>query len=152
MSINLPAQTIRETTLLAPDRNLLIIDDHEALRRSLRRAISKHFAQILEAGDQETSLQLIRQMTPGDVIISDLELTGPHNSEGLEIARITRETRPNDLTFILVSGTDLPDKHQKIQEYLKTGIIDAFLSKPYDFGELRNTVRTHLRATLDRHQ
>jgi DNA-binding NtrC family response regulator len=134
-------------TPVAPDRNLLLIDDDPVIRSSLRRLIAKHFSVCFDAADQVSALQAINGLGKGDVIVSDLELTQGIPGEGLDIAEITKQIRlEKGLLFILVSGVEkTTPQYQRVQQAISSGLIDAFHQKPYDISRLLDTIKNLMR-------
>ncbi len=147
MTINLPSQQ----DLIAPDRNLLLIDDDPVIRRSIRRLLVKHFRLVLEAADRLSALQAINGLGETDIILSDLHLSAGNHGEGFQIAEVTREMRKErGLTFILCSSESTEGGLIQIGNQLSAGIIDAFIPKPYDIEDLRITIQEALRNTQNR--
>jgi DNA-binding NarL/FixJ family response regulator len=72
---------------------VLLADDHELVRRLLRRAISAHPALELvgEAADGSEALQLARELAP-DVVVLDLAMP---ELDGLQVAGALRSHVPS---------------------------------------------------------
>ncbi|MDF2668025.1 MAG: two component transcriptional regulator, AraC family protein [Paenibacillus sp.] len=103
---------------------VLLIDDEETVKRSLRKIIERKaagFAVIGEAEDGKQGLQLIDELQP-DLVITDIRMPV---MDGLELAQALREQ--GDVTeLIIVSGYD---QFQYAQQALRLGVVD-YLLKP----------------------
>ena len=63
----------------------VIIDDHELIRDSVRRVLSEHldFAEVLEAADLESGVDLLSAAGEVDLIVVDLNMPGSSGPESL---------------------------------------------------------------------
>src|SRR5262249_54420459 len=106
---------------------LLVIDDEQSVRYSLRRVLEGGDVRVLTAATGAEGLQQVRDANP-DVVVLDLQL--PDRS-GLEVFQ---ELQPNDrkgpLIFIPPRGTT-----ERAIEAMKHGAFDS-LVKPVDLERL----------------
>ena len=120
------------------DQTVLVVDDDDAVRLTLRRMLEKEGIDVVEAADGESALETVRRVQP-DLVLLDViipELTG------FEVCRRVKDDPETRLTpVVLVTG--LEDREHRI-----TGIeagADDFLSKPFDRVELLARARSLLR-------
>lgn len=80
-------------------RTILICDDHDVLRRLLRKSLESIWDQpgILEAKDGEEALRLARQTKP-DLVVMDIALPGMN---GIEATRAIKGLYPDTHVIIL---------------------------------------------------
>ncbi len=111
---------------------ILIVDDEEAIRRTLRDILEFEKYQVDEARDgMEAVVKLKREKY--DVMIMDIKMPKMDGMEALERIQILKP----DLPVIMISG------HANIDtavEAVKKGAFD-FISKPPDLNRLLITVR-----------
>lgn len=115
---------------------ILIIDDDEEVRSSLRRSLGFEGYQIVVAVDGEAGLQLAREQAP-DLVVLDIMLPG---LDGLEVCRRLRSVDDNLPIIMLTARDAVPDRVAG----LETG-ADDYLVKPFAFEELLARVRVRLR-------
>ncbi len=104
------------------DHRILIVDDEVFIRTMLTRMIEPLQHQVLEAGDGEEALQLLRTNAV-DLVISDLRMP---RMDGFALLRTLRE-EGFDCAFIILTGYgDLPQALDAREQYN----IANFLVKP----------------------
>ncbi|MBZ0106439.1 MAG: response regulator transcription factor [Sulfuricella denitrificans] len=86
--------------------NVLIVDDNEAFRQSLRHILVRHFPfmQVSQAGEGEGALNSVAQRIP-DLVFMDIRMPGKN---GLDIIRIIKSTDIHPLICVITSF-DLPE-------------------------------------------
>jgi class 3 adenylate cyclase len=115
---------------------LMVVDDEEGVRRSLKKVLEKDGYRILLAESGEEALSIIR----GDgrdieTVISDYRMPGMDGLETLiEIGRLNAE-----ITRIMLTGYATM---ASAIEAVNVG-IDGFLTKPFENDELRAKVREY---------
>ena len=122
----------RETRL---KQTILVVDDNEAVRRSLFWTLSSDF-RVLESASREDAVQLLEHEKI-DVVVSDLHLP-PHLddiSEGLAIIEAARNSRP-PVQVVVITGTE--SKRAGL-EAVKRGAY-GFFEKPLDAAEVVHIV------------
>ena len=122
----------RETQL---KQTILVVDDNEAVRRSLFWTLNPDF-RVLESASREDAVKLLEHEKI-DVVISDLHLP-PHLddiSEGLAIIEAARNSRP-PVQVIVITGSE--SKRAGL-EAVKRGAY-GFFEKPLDAVEVVHIV------------
>lgn len=117
--------------------SVLIVDDQDLVRQTLRAALERHGLKVRVAGDGEEALRLFRE-TPADVVVTDLVMP---NMEGIETIFELRRSAP-DAKIIAMSGTGALDFLEMAR---KLG-ADHVLRKPFNIGRLLALVRDCLAA------
>lgn len=117
---------------------LLIIDDEESLRNSMRDYLVKEGCQVFIAKDGQEGWELTRQIQP-DIVILDLQLPG---MDGYEVFDNIKSEFGSAIGIIMISGSKTtPDDRV-------TGLIsgaDAYLVKPFETRELAAQCRALMR-------
>lgn len=110
---------------------MLVVDDDDRIRLSLRLALEDRGYAVLEAPDAETALRVMGSR-PADAVVLDLMLPGV---DGLECCRRLR--RHSDVPIIIVSART--DSHD-IVAGLEAG-ADDYVRKPFVVAELEARLR-----------
>lgn len=113
---------------------LLLIDDEEGVRRSLRRALEKEAYEVFAAPDGRTGIELARKhLAQIGIVISDYKMPGP---DGLETLAAIGAINP-EITRILLTG------YATMEAAIRATNegLDGFLTKPFDNVELRNRIQ-----------
>lgn len=107
-------------------RNILLVDDEEALVWSLSQRITKLRPDYLveTVGDGHTALDRI-VARPVDLLVTDIRMPG---MSGLELIMTARRAQPG-LPVVVMTAYSTPDVKQEIQI---RGSID-YLEKPFEF-------------------
>jgi DNA-binding response OmpR family regulator len=119
-------------------RSVLIVDDDDGIRTSLRFALEDEGYDVGEAPDGESALDQLARSTP-DVVLLDLMLPGV---DGFEVCRQVRRT--NNVPILIVSARG--DSHDVVGG-LEAG-ADDYIRKPFDVPELTARLRA-LRRRVD---
>ena len=130
---NLSARPIQSQ---APGGNatILLVEDDDALRASVRKALERLGYCVIEADSGLDALEIWRQNRNAiSLLITDMVMPGGLN--GKELARRLVLENPK-LKILYTSGynTDLAQKNFHLEADLN------FLAKPFDFGKLAQTV------------
>lgn len=112
---------------------LLLVDDEEAARYGMRRALSTFGYSITEADSAEAARILVKQLEP-DLLLLDVNLPG---MSGLDFLR---ELKASNGTGPLVIIITAQGSERMAVDALKAGAHD-YLSKGYDVDELRLVVK-----------
>jgi DNA-binding response OmpR family regulator len=100
------------------DRVVLVVDDEEALRHLMARALTAAGFRVLEAHDGEEAQALLGTVGPQiGLVVSDIAM--PHMT-GLELAAVIAKRWPT-LPILLVSGEGSPPESYR----------GGFLAKPF---------------------
>ncbi|MBU2261462.1 MAG: response regulator [Proteobacteria bacterium] len=115
---------------------LMVVDDEEGVRRSLKKVLEKDGYRIILAENGEEALTIIRQDGQDiETVISDYRMPGMDGLETLiEIGRFNAE-----ITRIMLTGYATM---ASAIEAVNAG-IDGFLTKPFENNELRAKVREY---------
>jgi CheY-like chemotaxis protein len=113
---------------------LLIIDDDDAMRRMMVRALSGGKHQILEAENGSAGLKLVEEHTP-DVVITDILMP---QKEGIETIREVQDRAPRT-KIIAVSGGGLSHNLMFLDVARAFG-ASMVLAKPFRPAELVEAV------------
>ena len=112
---------------------LLIVDDEEAARYGMRRALSTLGYEVSEAESAEVARALMKQH-PADLMLLDVNLPGVSGIEFL------RELKTSDQDSPLVIIITAHGSERMVVEAVKAGAYD-YLSKPFELDDLRLVVK-----------
>lgn len=115
---------------------LLIVDDEEAARYGMRRALSGFGYEIEEAETVEAAREHMKRK-PSDLLLLDVNLPG---TSGLEFLRELKDENREAPLVILITAHG---SERMAVEAIKTGAHD-YLSKPFEVDELRLVVKNAL--------
>jgi adenylate cyclase len=116
---------------------ILVVDDEEGVRRSLKKALEKEDCQVLTAENGDQALNVVRlEQRDIEAVIADFKMPGMDGLTTLvEIGRINQE-----ITRVILTGYATMDS---AIESVNAG-IDGFLTKPFDNAELRAKIREYI--------
>lgn len=117
---------------------VLVVDDDEAVRRSLTHALRRDGFQVSEAADGLSALDEMARVRH-EVVVLDVLMPEPN---GLEVCRRLRD-RGDDTPILMLTARDLVADRVA---GLDAG-ADDYLIKPFALEELRARVRALLRRT-----
>lgn len=125
--------TEQPTPAPANVRTILVLDDDDALRSTVRRVLELYDYEVLEAADAQAAFQVIDEH-PGsiDLILCDLVLPGLGGRE----AASTMVARRPDTKLLFMSGYSSAGSFRG--ELEKSGT--EFLPKPFEVHELIEAV------------
>lgn len=115
--------------------NILLVDDDEMVRYSLKRYLSKEGYNVTEAENGVSALKQIEE-AQFDLIITDIIMP---EMEGLELITALRESYPL-MPIIAMSGGGRMNKAEYLSIANMMGVM-ATLSKPFAPEELVGAVR-----------
>src|SRR3982751_124092 len=119
-----------------PGPNILLVDDDDEIRASLRRSLALEGYSIAQAADGAEALRAARDAPP-DLVVLDVMLP---EVDGLEVCRGLRAA-DETLPIIMLTARDaVPDRVAG----LEAG-ADDYLVKPFAFEELLARIRVQLR-------
>ncbi|HEV2804736.1 MAG TPA: response regulator [Chthoniobacterales bacterium] len=116
----------RET--IAEHVNILLVEDHSDTRRVLSALLGRSGHEILTASSVSDALQVLGHMRV-NVLLSDLGLP---DGDGLELVAKAKAIQPKIKTIALTARGS-----EKDHELGKKAGFDHYLTKPFDFHELR---------------
>jgi DNA-binding NtrC family response regulator len=112
---------------------LMIVDDEEAARYGMRRALSTLGYNITEADSAEAARALLKQTEP-DLLLLDVNLPG---MSGLDFLRELKSSNGNGPLVIIVTAHG---SERMAVEAVKAGAHD-YLSKPFELDDLRLVIK-----------
>ena len=112
---------------------LLIVDDEEASRYGIRRALTTFGYNVTEADSAEAARILIRQQQP-DLMLLDVNLPG---MSGLDFLREMKDANGSGPLVIIITAHG---SERMAVEAVKSGAYD-YLSKPFEVDDLRLVVK-----------
>jgi two-component system, OmpR family, response regulator MprA len=115
---------------------ILVVDDDQAVRDSLRRALILEGYDVDLAEDGKSALRTLAQSSP-DAIVLDLQMP---DVDGLEVCRRLRASGDGTPVLMLTARDAIGDR----VEGLDAG-ADDYLVKPFDLAELFARLRALLR-------
>jgi len=133
-----PAPTAPTGPLAPKGATILIVDDEEIVRNSLRRALTRFGYKVLDAGDGTSALAAMQGADPPvDLVILDLVLPGG----GAGVFELLKAIRPE--VRVLISSGYSPDAEaaRGLAER-----VEGFLPKPYELSQLKTAVAKALSA------
>ena len=107
-------------------KQILVVEDEEVIRNSLRRLLERHSYQVTTAINVQESLDNYN-LDDFDVIISDLRLPG---APGTDLIKAT-----NTPVLIMTSYSSI----RSAIDSMKMGAVD-YIAKPFEHQELIDTV------------
>lgn len=126
---------------------VLIVDDEETIRKTIRLALSKNDLRTLEANNGKEALEVLRSHSGGvDLVITDRMMPV---MDGETLVRNIRKEFPN-IKIIGMSGAvedpknDPNDKEAKVES-----LFDAYLFKPFSRESLLDTIHQTLSQSAD---
>ncbi len=121
-----------------PKRKILVVEDERDIRELIRYNLQEEGFRVVEAGDGETALMLVRKERPA-LLILDLMLPG---LSGLELCRMLRSREETAALPILILTARASEMDRVLG--LEVG-ADDYVVKPFSPRELTARVRAVLR-------
>ncbi len=122
--------TISKTAPSVTKRTLLIVDDEEGPRQSLR-VVFKDDYNLLIASDGNTAMEMVKQ-NKVDAVVSDIRMFG---MSGVELLGHLKAIDPH-IEVILLTAYETNDT---LRQALRLGACD-YLNKPFDIADIRAAV------------
>lgn len=117
---------------------VLVVDDSKVVRVSVNRALEADY-QIIQAEDGAVGINRVRALKP-DLIISDINMP---NLDGYGLIcqiRAQEDDRISNAPIIVITSAE----EDTVRERAYACGTNAFILKPFDPDQLRDTVRQHL--------
>ncbi|MER5491156.1 response regulator [Streptomyces sp. NPDC002454] len=113
---------------------VLVVDDNKVIRQLIRVNLELEGFEVVTAADGAEALEVVHEVRP-DLVTLDVVMP---RLDGLRAAALLRaDPRTEHLPLMIVSACT----QHEVESGLDVG-VDAFLSKPFEPGELVGTVRT----------
>jgi CheY-like chemotaxis protein len=116
-------------------KRVVVIDDDEAVRRTLGRLLERAEYEVVLAPDGEEGLRRCRATAP-DLVMTDIHLPG---LDGIEVALALRTWAPA-LPVIVMSGGDRTERLDLRGSALLLGAVRV-LRKPFTIDEGLSAIR-----------
>lgn len=113
---------------------VLVVEDEDAARRMMRRALERRGYEVAEAVNGEQGIAVAMEQLPA-IILLDLRMPG--ELSGLDVAKKLREAVQTDrIPIVVVSASVHTDARAMIRDFG----CDEFIEKPVDFALLYETI------------
>ncbi|HET8733661.1 MAG TPA: ATP-binding protein [Anaeromyxobacteraceae bacterium] len=122
-----------KSVAIAREASVLVVDDDEHVRRSLRRVLRRTSCNFLEAPEAATALDILAR-EPVHVVVSDYRMPG---MDGVEFLRLVKERYPAIQRVLLTGQADTA----AIEEAVNRSEIFRFIWKPWDESHLILTIQ-----------
>jgi DNA-binding response OmpR family regulator len=119
---------------------ILVIDDDDGVRETIRLALDEHVYEVITAENGERGLSAFRR-TPPDLVITDIVMPA---MEGLQTIRELRRQRPA-MPIIAISAGGRGERHDFLEIARRLGAWEI-LVKPFDPDELVARIESCLGA------
>jgi DNA-binding NtrC family response regulator len=123
---------------IATNFTLLLVDDEDDLRATVRRALLSPGYTFREASCGAEALAILAS-SPIDAVITDFNMPGMN---GLELLQRVRMSYPRALRVMLTGQSDVALAIRALNE----GAVDRFVLKPWDNVVLKGVVGMALRT------
>jgi CheY-like chemotaxis protein len=129
LTLPIVAEPASEPAVVTDGKRVLIVDDHEGMRRALTRLMRTWGHTVAVASDGATALSQVESFHP-DVVVLDLSLG---DMRGIDLGRRLRERFvPSRLVLIAFSATT----DAGIREACLAAGFDAYLTQGGGIGDL----------------
>ncbi len=125
------------TTLHAVPQRILCVDDERNVLKSLSRVFEDREYEILTAGSGPEGLDILRRVSPVQVVITDYKMP---SMNGVEFLKEVFLGWPHTVRMVLSGHADTSALISAINE----GMVYRFILKPWNNDELRVTVSNAL--------
>ena len=115
---------------------ILVIDDEEAARYGIVRALSSQGYEIQEASDGDQALETIQQFQP-DVVLSDINMPA---MDGLSLLKHLQAQAKDEAEVPLVVLITAYGSEEVAVKALRLGAYN-YISKPFEIADLRVIIR-----------
>jgi DNA-binding NtrC family response regulator len=123
-------------------KTILLVDDEPHLVEIMEETLITFGYHVIPRPDAQSALDLIREGTDIDLVITDYRLPGMNGIEFLERCRKILPSVP----IIMITG------YGSVETYLRSLNLGAFeyLLKPYDVTELHRVVKSALQWSSEK--
>jgi PAS domain S-box-containing protein len=143
--VHLPATTEDESNVASPRASppprgngelILLVDDEEGIRETVRHTLAHHGYQVLTAVDGAAGTAVYASRPDIRVVITDLEMPV---MDGVMMIRVLRRINPK-LKVLVSSGATSSSTLKRRRAELSALGIDSILVKPYDAAKILGEV------------
>ena len=126
---------------MAESLTALVVDDEPDVCWALETLLLGDRFTVVTVGGGTEALRWLKESEPAcHVILIDAKLS---DIEGVDLARRIRTETSCVAPFILVSGYFYEDD-SLVQDTLRSGLVSAFIAKPFRHDEILNAIRAVL--------
>jgi Nif-specific regulatory protein len=122
---------------------ILVVDDHDSLRKGLVRALNNAGHDVEEAANGTAAIERL-QDSQYDVVLTDLRMGG---ADGMDVLRTTRSLQPSAAVILMTAFGSI---HTAV-EAMKIGALD-FVQKPFEIEEMELKIEKAIELRHLRHQ
>jgi DNA-binding NtrC family response regulator len=119
---------------------MLFVDDEPSIRLTLPPILEEYGFQIRVADSVTSALKEISSH-PFDVLLSDLNISQPH--DGFSVVEAARASNPSCVAILLTGYPDFDSAVEAIDSE-----VDGYLVKPADIEKLLQTIEQKLAARM----
>jgi len=130
---------MRRTTL-----SVLVVDDDDVLRASMRAMIQAYGASLLEAMDAPQALTLLRMGYRPGIVVTDLFMPA---MDGLEFAQQIRRACTAQKILLVTGLPPQAPQYARVEKALEEGLITAVLNRPFTALEFEGALDALLDAS-----
>jgi two-component system response regulator RegX3 len=117
---------------------LLVVDDEERLRSSLKEYLEREGFTVTAVGDGAEAVAMLGQVNP-DLVILDVQLP---SMDGLEVCQAIRRQAKQAVGILMISGI----KRETVDRVVGLEVgADVYMTKPFETRELLAQMRALLR-------
>jgi DNA-binding NtrC family response regulator len=121
-------------------KHVLIADDEEVIRDTVRDVLATYGCQVTIVSDGTQALEVLKN-TPFDLVLSDIKMPGANGYEVFAASKDAEAGRP----VILMTGFGYDPNHAIIRAR-REGLA-AVLFKPFKVDQLLGEIRSAIRST-----
>ena len=122
---------------------ILVVDDHDSLRKGLVRALNNAGHDVEEAANGTMAIERL-QDSQFDVVLTDLRMGG---ADGMDVLRTTRSIQPSAAVILMTAFGSI---HTAV-EAMKIGAFD-FVQKPFEIEEMELKIEKAIELRHLKHQ
>ncbi len=122
---------------------ILVVDDHDSLRRGLVKALSNAGHDVEEAANGTIAIERL-QDSQFDVVLTDLRMGG---ADGMDVLRTATKVQPHAAVILMTAFGSI---HTAV-EAMKIGAVD-FVQKPFEIEEMELKIDRAIELRHLKHQ